>query len=162
MSEREGKRGMNLYEIEAGILSCIDEETGEIIDLDRLNELEMERDTKVENIALWIKNLKAEIGDYAEEEQAFRQRRKTAENKMESLKRYLSGYLNGEKFKTTKVSCSFRSSTSVEVDDMSILPEEYKRYREPEPMKTEIKEAINKGVDVPGAALVSNLSLIIK
>ena len=153
---------MNLYEIEAGILSCIDKETGEIIDLDKLNQLEMERDTKVENIALWIKNLKAEAEAYKAEKQSFEQRQRVAENKMESLKRYLSGYLNGEKFKTTKVSCSFRSSTAVEVSDMSLLPEEYKRYRDPEPMKTEIKEAINKGLDVPGAALVSNLSLIVK
>lgn len=153
---------MNLYEIEAGILSCIDEETGEIIDIERLNQLEMERDTKVENIALWIKNLQAESEAYKAEKQSFEQRQKVAENKMESLKRYLSGYLNGWKFKTTKVSCSFRNSTAVDVTDMSLLPEEFKRYRDPEPMKTEIKEAINKGVDVPGAALVSNLSLIIK
>lgn len=153
---------MNLYEIESAILDCIDQETGEVIDIEKLEQLSIDRDTKVENIALWIKNLKAESEAYKAEKQAFEQRQKVAENKMESLKKYLSGYLNGAKFKTTKVSCSFRSSTAVEVSDMSLLPEEYKRYREPEPMKTEIKEAINKGVDVPGAALVSNLSLIIK
>lgn len=153
---------MNLYEIESAILDCIDQETGEVIDTEKLNKLTIERDTKVENIALWIKNLKAEAEAYKAEKQTFEQKQKSAENKMEILKRYLSGYLNGEKFKTTKVSCSFRSSTAVDVSDMSLLPEEYKRYREPEPMKTEIKEAINKGVDVPGAALVSNLSLIIK
>lgn len=153
---------MNLYEIESAILDCIDQETGEIVDIKKLEQLSMERDTKVENIALWIKNLKAEAEAYKAEKQSFEQRQKVAENKMDSLKRYLSGYLNGQKFKTTKVSCSFRSSTAVDVTDMSLLPEEYKRYREPEPMKTEIKEAINKGIDVPGAALVSNLSLIIK
>lgn len=153
---------MNLYEIEAGILSCIDEETGEIIDLDKLNQLEMERDRKIENVALHIKNLRAEIEAYKAEKQVFEHKHKVAENQLNGYKNWLSVYLNGQKFKTTKVSCSFRSSTAVEVADMSLLPEEYKRYREPEPMKTEIKEAINKGVDVPGASLVSNLSLIIK
>lgn len=153
---------MNLYEIESAILDCIDQETGEIVDIEKLEQLSMERDTKVENIALWIKNLKAESEAYKAEKQSFEQKQRVAENKLSSLKEYLSGYLNGEKFKTTKVSCSFRNSTAVEVSDMSLLPEEFKRYREPEPMKTEIKEAINKGVDVPGAALVSNLSLIIK
>ena len=153
---------MNLYEIEAGILSCIDEETGEIIDLDKLNQLEMERDTKVENIALWIKNLKAETEAYKAEKQSFEKKQKVAENKMDSLKRYLSGYLNGEKFKTTKVSCSFRNTESVDVFGIDALPEEYLRYKDPEPNKEEIKKAIKSGVDVPGAALVSNLSLIIK
>ena len=153
---------MNLYEIEAGILSCIDEETGEIINLEKLNQLEMERDTKIENIALWIKNLKAEAEAYKAEKQVFDQRQKAAENKMADLKKYLTGYLNGEKFKTTKVSCSFRNSESVDVLDVWRLPDEYRRYKAPEPNKEEIKKAIKSGVDVPGAALVSNLSLIIK
>lgn len=153
---------MNLYEIEAGILSCIDEETGEIVDLDKLNQLEMERDTKVENIALWIKNLKADAEAYKAEKQSFEQKEKVAKNKMESLKKYLSGYLNGAKFKTTRVSCSFRNTESTDVFDMDALPEEFKKYADPEPKKDDIKKAIKSGVDVPGAALVSNLSLIIK
>lgn len=153
---------MNLYEIDSEILSCIDQETGEIIDLEMLENLSIEREKKVENIALWIKNLKAESKAYEDEKKMFAQKQKVAENKMESLKKYLSGYLNGEKFKTTKVSCSFRNSTSVEVSDMSILPEEFKRYSEPEPKKTEISEAIKKGISVPGAELVESVSLIIR
>ena len=50
----------SLYEIEEQILNCVDLETGEIIDEEALANLSMERDTKVENIALWIKNLLAE------------------------------------------------------------------------------------------------------
>ena len=51
---------MKLYEIENAILECIDTETGEVIDIERLNELQMERETKIENVACWIKDLKAE------------------------------------------------------------------------------------------------------
>ena len=46
---------MNLFEIENEIMNCWDQETGEILDSDRLDQLEMERDTKIENIALYIK-----------------------------------------------------------------------------------------------------------
>lgn len=51
---------MNLYEIDSAILDCVDAETGEIFDMDKFEELSLTRDAKVENICLWIKNLKAE------------------------------------------------------------------------------------------------------
>ena len=52
---------MTLYEIDDAILNCIDEETGEIIDAEQLDKLYMEKEEKLENIALWIKDLKAEV-----------------------------------------------------------------------------------------------------
>ena len=51
---------MTLYEIDQQLLDCIDLETGEIIDAEKLTELTMERDEKIEKVALWIKELKAE------------------------------------------------------------------------------------------------------
>lgn len=48
---------MRLYEIEQAIMDCIDEETGEIIDLERLNQLMMDKQKKIEGVALWVKNL---------------------------------------------------------------------------------------------------------
>ena len=50
---------MNLYQIEAEMLTCISED-GEVIDLEKLDALTMERNSKVSNIACWIKDLKAE------------------------------------------------------------------------------------------------------
>lgn len=41
----------SLYEIDAGILACIDQETGEILDVERLDALQMERRTKIEGVA---------------------------------------------------------------------------------------------------------------
>ena len=46
-----------LYEIDEEILDCVDQETGEIIDPEKLAQLQMDFDKKVEGIALWIKNL---------------------------------------------------------------------------------------------------------
>lgn len=51
---------MTLYEIDSAIMDCVDEETGEIIDLEKLEALNIERDKKVEGIALAVKNYAAE------------------------------------------------------------------------------------------------------
>ena len=51
---------MKLYEIDNAILDCIDLETGEVIDTERLDAPNMERDAKIENVACWIKDLRAE------------------------------------------------------------------------------------------------------
>lgn len=53
---------MNLYEINSQILDCIDQETGEVMDIDRLEELNMAKAEKVDNIACWVKNLEADAG----------------------------------------------------------------------------------------------------
>lgn len=56
---------MNLYEIDEAILTCINPETGEVDDLDRLTKLQMERDRKVENVACCVVAGRAD--DVAEE-----------------------------------------------------------------------------------------------
>lgn len=67
---------MNLYEIDEAILTCINPETGEVDDLDRLTKLQMERDRKVENVACWVKNLRAESAALKTEADALLERRK--------------------------------------------------------------------------------------
>ena len=51
---------MKLYEIDEQILNCIDQETGEILDTEKLEQLQIDRNDKIENLILWIKDLKAE------------------------------------------------------------------------------------------------------
>ena len=77
---------MNLFEIKNEIMNCWDQETGEIFDSKKMDQLEMERDTKIENIALYIKNLTADAEALKTEKQSFAERQKAAENKAESLK----------------------------------------------------------------------------
>ena len=159
---------MKLYEIDNAILECIDFETGEIIDIDRLNDLHMERDSKIENVACWIKDLKAEAEAIKAEKQALAERQKVAENKAESLKKWLAYALNGEKFKTAKCSVSFRNTESVEVTPEGLENlmrggnDELLTYKQPEPNKTAIKAAIKDGLNVQGVQLVQNVSTIIK
>lgn len=153
---------MKLYEIDEAILSCIDTETGEIIDEQMLNSLQMERDAKIENVACWIKDLKAEAEALKAEKQAFEKRQKVAENKMESLKKWLAFALDGQAYKSVRASVSFRATESVDIPDIYKLDENFLRYKEPEANKTAIKEAIKAGQKVAGATLVKNTSVIIK
>ena len=153
---------MTLYEIDQKLLDCIDLETGEIINAEKLTELTMERDEKVEKVALWIKELKAEAEALKAEKQSFADRQRAAENKIESLKKWLADALNGEKFKTTKVAVSFRKTKSVDVPDIFALDENYVKYSEPTADKAAIKKAIEAGEIVKGAQLVEGTSISIK
>ena len=157
---------MTLYEIEKSILECVDWETGEIIDAEKLNQLQMAREEKIENVALWIKDLNAEINAYKAEKEAFAEREAKTKAKVESLKKWLTGALQGENFKTTRVAVSFRKSEAVEIDedDFNTItqPAEYLTYKPPVPNKTAIKAAIKNGEDVTGATLVTKQNIQIK
>jgi len=158
---------MKLYEIDNAILDCIDLETGEVIDAERLDALNMERDAKIENVACWIKDLKAEAEAIKAEKQALAERQRVAENKAESLKKWLAYALDGQKFGTAKCAISFRNTESVEVTDegLEALMKEHGdllTYKKPEPNKTAIKQALKDGLTVAGVELVRNTNVIIK
>lgn len=153
---------MKLYEIDEQILGCIDAETGEIIDADMLNALQIERDAKIENVALWIKDLKAEAEAYKAEKQAFEKRQKTCENRAESLKQWLAVALNGERFKTTRCNVSFRTVKSVNVTDVFALDSKFVKFSDPTADKTAIKKAIEAGETVDGAELIERKMVTIK
>lgn len=153
---------MTLYEIDSAIMDCVDEETGEIIDLEKLETLNIERDKKVEGIALAVKNYAAEAKAIKEEEEKLAKRRKSCENATQRCKDYLSHALDGEKLKTAKVSVSYRKSESVAIDDLDSLTEEYIRIPEPQVDKTAIKKAIKAGKEVTGAHLETTKSVIVR
>ena len=158
---------MTIYEIDQAIMECVDLETGEIIDTEQLDKLQMERDTKLENVACWIKELKAEAEAIKAEKQILANRQKVAENKAESLKKYLAYALDGKKFSTAKCAVSFRNTESVEItpEGLEALMKEHDElltYKAPEPNKTAIKQALKDGLSVEGVQLVQNISTIIK
>ena len=160
---------MKLYEIDQAILDTIDQETGEILDPVRLDELQMERTTKLENVACYIKNLEAEATAYKNEKEAFAAREKTAKRKAESYKQWLAMVLNGEKMITTRAAVSFRKSESVEIPNEELFVKwasEYNdsllTYSTPVPNKTAIKQALKSGIEVSGAALIEKQSISIK
>lgn len=162
---------MRLYEINAELEKLIDPETGEIADIELFEHLAMERSTKIENIALWIKNLESDAESLQAEEKKLKARRVSAENNAERLHDFLSGMLSdGEKFETPRVKLSWRKSESVKI----LIPEEdfiewakkcnddLLSYKEPTINKVEIKKRLNAGEAITAATLLQSNNLQIK
>lgn len=151
-----------LYEIDAAILSCVDLETGEILDEEQLAALQMERQQKIEGVALWYKNLCSDAAAYKAEKDAFAAKERAAKTQADRLKQWLADALQGEKFKTPRVGVSFRKSSSVVVDDVLNLPPRFVKFKEPEADKLAIAAAIKEGEEVSGAHIEVKQSIIIK
>ena len=160
----------SLYEIDTAIMSLVDMETGEILDYEAFSELKMEREQKIENMALWYKDLCAEAAAIKAEEKNLAARRKDCEKKAEKLQAHLAQLLAGDKFKTARVACTFRTSRSVQIKDeaefikamQDAKMDEYLNYPEPTVNRTAITQAIKSGQIVPGAELVENSNISIK
>lgn len=155
---------MNLFEIDDAILACVDLETGDIIDIVKLEALELERDAKISNIACWIKDLKAEAEAIKAEKQNMDKRQKAAENKAEQLKDYLAYYLNGGTYKDARCAISYRKSVSTEIAedlDLNTLPEDCKKITIAA-NKTAIKLALQNGAKIDGCKLVEKSNIQIK
>lgn len=163
---------MKLFDIDERLAACVkldesrvvDTESGEIIDLEAIAALEMERDKKIENLGCWYKNLLSDAEALKAQKNAFAEREKAAKAKAESLKGFLGHYLNGKKFETAKVAMSFRKSEAVEFDAKCIgdVPEEFLKFKDPELDKVAVKKAIKAGETVPGCELVARQNLQIK
>ena len=156
---------MTLFEINEQIQKAIelgfDPETGEILDASALEQLQIDRDVKIENICLYIKDLTAEAKALADEAKALSERKERSAKKAESLKNYLQMMLDGQKWKSSKAAVSYRKTQSVVVDDLEALKPEFLRIKK-EADKTAIKEVLKAGAAVSGAHLEEKQSMSIK
>lgn len=165
---------MTLYEINDSIRATLEalynsvDDDGVIDDntAETLDTLMIERDTKIENIALYIKELNAEAEAIKAEAAKLTKRAKAAENKAERLKNYLSVNLlsNGERnFTTARCKIGFRSSNAVTITDEAAIPKKYITKKiTTAPDKKAIKEALEAGRTVKGAALEAHENIQIK
>lgn len=154
---------MKLYEIEQAILECIDEETGEIIDVSKFDALHLDRQTKIDNIISLYKHLNYEAEAIKQEEKALAERRKQKEANAENIKAWLSEKIMGEVFETARNKISWRSSESVNIIDAELIPHDYcKVVQTLTPVKDDIRKAIKAGILVPGATLESKANIQIK
>lgn len=137
--------------------SAIDPETGELDSMtwDRVDQLQLERDAKIENIACWIKNLRSDVAALKAEAKTMQERATIASRKADRLQEYLAAALAGEKFQTPRVAIGWRRSTAVKVEDPDLLPANFVReIVEKKPDLAGIKDALKAGVTVEGAELV--------
>ena len=160
-----------LYEIDQDILGCVDAETGEILDAEKLDALEMERERKLEGMTLWVKDLSAEAAAVKEEADKLTARKRALDNKITALKSWLLIALDGQKLKTPRCSVYYTHTPRLSVADEEKLigflktleePEQFLRFREPELRKDEIKKALKEGTIIPGASLEETESVVIK
>lgn len=168
----------SLYQIDNSIIellengfnmACVDMETGEI-DTEKaeqyLEALQIERAVKIENIALFIKNLLSDAAEIKAEEKNLKARREAKEKKAERLREYLTTSLIASKepkFETARVALAFRSSKQVIIDDIDTLDKAFiKEKIEYQADKTAIKKAIDNGETVNGAHIEEKQNLQIK
>lgn len=160
-----------LYEINQDILDCVDAESGEILDVEKLDALQMEREAKLEGVALWVKDLRAEADAVKAEADKLTARKKALDNKIESIKAWLLMALGGEKLKTPRCNVYQTHSQRVAVADEPELirflqtledPERFLRFKDPELRKDEIKKALKDDMHIPGASLEETESVVIK
>lgn len=160
---------MKLYEIAEAIdnFEMEFDEDGVLINEDELNALNVDRDTKRENIALVIKNKEAEKQAISNEKKTFASREKTLTREIDWLKNYLAFDLKGEPFKTPRVVITFRKSESVEILNEDAVPDSYldiKVVRTPmkDEIKKRLKEAEAKGEEIAWAKLDKKNNIQVK
>lgn len=161
---------MKLYEINAQLARLVeldterlvDTETGEILTIEALEQLQMDRAEKIEGCLLVIKNKTAEAEAIDMEIKRLSERKKALENKVKWIREYVGYSLNGEKFSTARVAVSYRKSESVEITCATDeLPEEFRKITYT-PDKTNLKKALKDGAEIPGVQLVTKNNMQIK
>lgn len=159
------------FDIEDGVVCETEEELAKKID-----EVSLDLNTKISNIACFVKNLLSDAEQLKVEKQNLEKRQKQAERKAEYLKNYLDGYLHSVisekdlpkyKFSDSRCQIGYKKSESVTIDDINSVPKDYIKPRvikETDIDKTAIKKFLkdNKDNQVNGVRLVTKENIQIK
>lgn len=158
---------MTIYDIDQRIAALVDPGTGELLDYEAFAALTMERDAKIENIALWAKDSDGEALLIKKEIDTLTERKRAAERRSERLRGYLAKILQGEKFSTSRCVVSFRKTARCVPDDGFIQwaqehgRDDLLKYKPPEISLTAVKEALKAGDNIP-AHMEAGLSVGVK
>ena len=141
---------------------CISDEA-----MQTIADLNEAKETKIESMALMVKEWLAEAEAVKAESKKLADRAKATEAKAGRLKEYLSRCLledGQEKFSTARCKISFRASEQVITDEnWENIDPRYVIHKETfTPDKVSIKEAIKSGIEVKGAHLETKKNIQIK
>lgn len=140
---------------------------------DTLSGIEEEFNFKAENLAQYIKCLKAEAKDIDEEMKKLKARRDSRNGRVERLKAYLMDCMNKtgiEKIDTPRAKITIRRNApgikiENEIEFINMLQDSGRddllKYSMPEIKKSEIKKRIKAGEKFDGARLESGQSIVI-
>lgn len=160
-----------LYELDQRIneliANSIDPETGEVSDgfIEKLDALNMERNEKIDNIMCLFKNLINDAAGWEAEEKRLSELKKSAKNRAESLKNYLSRYMEAgvEKFTSEHGKIGWKKSERVVVQDVDTLPEEFKKVKvEVKADLISLKNALKEDRKIDGVSLEEHQNIQIK
>ena len=154
---------MKLFEINEEIENLIDFSTGEILDPEAFDKLQMARTEKLQNIALLYKNMTSDAKQLKELEKEYSDRRKRCEKTAEWCKETLARELDGEKLEDEKkrFKISWRKSEKVEITNEDIVPAEFVKQTISFD-KLAMKDAMKNGNVIEGVQLVETQSIQIK
>ena len=156
---------MTLRELTGALLELYELADEQELDVtDTLDLIEGEYTEKVENYAIFIKQLQSDADALKEEIDRLTARYRTLNNNIDRLKTNLmeSMIASGkDKVKTLLFNVSVRRYESVVVDDPTAIPEEFLKYSEPTVNKVELKKALKEG-EVSGAHLESKPGITIR
>lgn len=161
---------LSLYHIDQALEALIDPDTGELLDYDAFEQLQMDRERKIENMVCWSKSLDAEAKAIRDEEKELAERRRTMERKRDRLRDYVDRALDGHPFQTVKCSVSYRKSTAVEITNMENLVQwcldngydSKVTYAAPTVAKSDIAPLLKAGVAVDGAEISERMNMGVK
>lgn len=140
---------------------------------DTLEGIEGEFETKAENVAQYIKSLKAMEADIKEAEAKLNRRRKTYSRKIENMTTYLKNcmlMMNLKKVETpwARITLKNNAPSLVITDEGKFIDmlqengrDDLLKYTAPAINKTEVKKLIKNGEQFEGACLEASQSLII-
>lgn len=159
---------MTLYEIREAIRNFefeFDAETGEILNSDEYDALQVAENEKKEAIGCLIKEGRAEVAALIAEMKALKDRADRKQNWVNNMEKWYAQVLGNEAFETPRVQVSFRKSQTTDIIEERLIPSEYMVQRiktETKPDKDKIKKAINAGKEVPGAVLTDHYNIQVK
>ena len=150
---------MTIYEINKEMNELldgsVDEATGELVmNMERLEELEISRKEKQKNAGMKLKNVRAEKKALQDEIENLKKRVKRCDATEDNIIKYLDYYFPNEDMHEVEVEMTHKVSTTTEVDDSFVgwaktnNRDDLLRQKpmpEPEPDKMKIKKALDSG-----------------
>lgn len=160
---------MKLYELPDALRAAfdaleVDEETGEILNGEALEQVEAEARDKLEGTALYLRELDADVKSLADEIARLQARKRSIERRTEWLKQYMRPALDamGGKLKTPRATIYKMHTQKVLIDvSPQNLPKAFQRM-EIKPDLAGLKKALKSGEKIQGAYLVDNESVVIR
>ena len=153
---------MKLYELSAEIRDIEAMLEAEDVDQDSflaaLDAVTIERDAKIANVGLLIKEIRAEQDIRKQAIKQLQERNKSADNRIEWLREYIANHMDTP-VKTALVSVNKQKGRlSLVVSDEAQLPDRF--YRK-ELNKTELKSAVTSGEEYYGVSMERGQDIVV-